>query len=186
TWTLNTEKVEAFKARLTPVHPRPWYGWVEFAFVAAMIGAGVGAWMLGETLLASAGATGTLALFAQLGLFLVAFVIVRLVLDRLSFAFGEDFAAWRWYIRGRVHARWRDHRFWMFLVGIGALALTAALLMGLPQQFQPQTDEDTTQVNIEMVPGTTIDQTEAVADEVTAILEREPEVERILERVNEG
>ena len=71
----------------------------------------------------------------------VSFVVVRLA-ARSGFAarIGEDFAEWRWYLRGRVHARWRDHRFWMFLLGIGALGLTVALLMTLPQQFQPTTD----------------------------------------------
>jgi multidrug efflux pump subunit AcrB len=37
-----------------------------------------------------------------------------------------------------------------------------------------------------MVPGTTIEQTEAVADRVTAVIERQPEVGRVLERINEG
>ena len=41
--------------------------------------------------------------------------------------------------------------------------------MTMPPQFQPITDSDTSRVNIEMVPGTTIEQTEAVADQVTAI-----------------
>jgi multidrug efflux pump subunit AcrB len=75
----------------------------------------------------------------------------------------------------------------MFGVGLGALVLTAGLLVGMPQQFQPITDGDTSRVNIEMVPGTTIEQTEAVADRVTAILEAQTdEVDRVLERINEG
>ncbi len=54
TWTLNTEKVEAFKARLYPGASRPpWCGSVEFLFVAAMIGAAVGAWIYGGDLLAT-------------------------------------------------------------------------------------------------------------------------------------
>jgi multidrug efflux pump subunit AcrB len=88
--------------------------------------------------------------------------------------------------RGRFASRLLDHRLWMFGAGILALVLTATLLMTLPQQFQPTTDEDTTQLQIEMVPGTTIQQTEAVADKVTAILERQPEVSRVLQRNNEG
>jgi len=57
----------------------------------------------------------------------------------------------------------------------------------MPQQFQPITDSDTSRVNIEMVPGTTIEQTEAVADRVTAILEAQSdEVGRVLESIREG
>lgn len=83
-------------------------------------------------------------------------------------------------------ARLRDHRLWMFGAGVAALAFTVFLLTSIPQQFQPTTDSDTSQLNIEMVPGTTIQQTEAMSDRVTAIVEKQPEVDRILERINEG
>src|SRR5690606_21824703 len=130
TWTLNEEKVEAFQRRLTPVHPQWWYGWVESVFIVLMIGAGVGAWMYGgDLLVAASGLEGILALLAKLVLFLVAFAVARFVLDRVSFALGDEFAEWRWYLRGRVHARFRDHRMWMFFGGIGALGLTVLLLM---------------------------------------------------------
>jgi multidrug efflux pump subunit AcrB len=75
----------------------------------------------------------------------------------------------------------------MFGVGVVALMVTAGLLYSMPQQFQPITDSDTSRVNIEMVPGTTIEQTEAVADRVTAILETQSdEVGRVLESIREG
>jgi multidrug efflux pump subunit AcrB len=181
-WTLNTEKVEAYKARLTPPPVRPAYGSIEVLFMLLMIGAAIGAWWLvGEYV-----TEGTLATVAPLIAALAAYLLARFVIDTAVRSTDDDFAAWRYHFRGRIRARWRDHRFWMFLLGIGALGLTVALLMFLPQQFQPVTDEDTTQVTIEMVPGTTIEQTEEVADQVTAILEREPEVGRILERINEG
>lgn len=185
-WTLNTEKAEAYKARLTPVEPRPGYEWGELAFIALMVGAVVGTWWYGDPLVAAMGLTGTAAFVAKLAAAIAAFLIVRAVGDLVSRSFGDHFVAWREYTRGRVRARWRDHRFWMFLIGIAALGVTTALLMLLPSQFQPVTDEDTTQVTIEMVPGTTIEQTEVVADRVTAILQKEPEVGRILERINEG
>jgi multidrug efflux pump subunit AcrB len=41
-------------------------------------------------------------------------------------------------------------------------------------------------VNIEMIPGTTIEQTEVVADRVAVLLEAQPEVRRVMERVREG
>ncbi|MDT0574860.1 efflux RND transporter permease subunit [Croceicoccus sp. F390] len=86
----------------------------------------------------------------------------------------------------RTQARLRDHRLWAFYIGLTALVVTVALFGVLPQQFQPSSNEDNSRVNIEMTPGTTIDQTEQVADQVTAIVEGAPEVLRVLERVREG
>ncbi len=186
TWTLNTEKVEAYKARLTPVPARAGYGWIELVFALLMIGAAFGAWFFGGQALEAAGVTGTVATFVKLAAVIAAFLLARAVLDVAGRSFGEHFVAWRGYLRGRIRARWRDHRFWMFLGGIGALGVTVALLVFLPQQFQPTTDEDTTQVTVEMVPGTTIEQTEVVADRVTAVLKEQPEVGRVLERISEG
>src|SRR5690606_29662421 len=56
----------------------------------------------------------------------------------------------------------------------------------LPQQFQPTTDDNTGLVPIEVVPGATIEQTEEVADQDTAVVARQPEDGRLLERINEG
>src|SRR5690606_25644542 len=108
--------------------------------------------------------------------------LVRVVVGML----GDHFHAYHGYFKGRVRARLRDHRFWMFLSGVGALVLTATLLMTLPQQFQPTTDSDTSRLNIELVPGATIEQSEAVADQVTQIVKAQPEVGRILENIREG
>ncbi len=181
-WTLSTEKVEAYKARLTPVPARPSYGWIEFVFAAVMVAAAVGAWWLVGELMAESG----LASVAQLVAALAAFLVARAIIDAIARGMDDDFVAWRHYLRGRIRARWRDHRFWMFLVGVGALALTATLLMTLPQQFQPTTDNDTAQLTIEMVPGTTIEQTEVVAGRVTEIISAQPEVGRVLEQISEG
>jgi MFS family permease len=155
TWTVNTEKVDAYKTRLAPVAARPWYGWVEFVFLLLMISAAVGGWWLVEEY---GGALPSLMLI-QLVAAMAAFLLARAVTGLLAGWLSDDFAAWRYHLRGRIRARWRDHRFWMFLLGIGALGLTAALFVLLPSQFQPVTDEDTTQVTVEMIPGTTIQQT---------------------------
>jgi multidrug efflux pump subunit AcrB len=88
--------------------------------------------------------------------------------------------------RDRIQARLRDHRIWMLGVGIGSLALTVMLLAFMPQQFQPNADQDWSLAKIEMVPGTTIEQTEDVADEVIALLEAQPEVLRVIQIVSEG
>lgn len=104
-------------------------------------------------------------------------------------------AAWRQAHRGpdgrvpllqRMRARLRDHRVWMMGVGAGALAATAGLFMALPSEFFPSTDSDFSQVRIEMVPGTTLRQTEAVADQVTQILNRDPDTVTAFARIGEG
>src|SRR5690606_6516252 len=83
--------------------------------------------------------------------------------------------------------RWSlGHRFWMMLMGLGAFGLTVVLLFTMPQQFQPNQDNDFSRINIEMVPGTTLRQTEVVADRVGALISSQPEVEMAMETVQEG
>jgi multidrug efflux pump subunit AcrB len=179
-WSLNTDKVEAYRARREPLPSEGWYGLVEVLFFLLYVG-------LGGGLVWAAGRYGVHAMGIKLALFLAGLVLVRLLTGPLSHLFGPRFAEWHMYYRHLVRSRYRDHRAWMFVVGVAALMLTAGLLYDMPKQFQPITDQDTSRVNLEMVPGTTIEQTEAVADRVTRILEAQhSEVQRVLERVNEG
>ncbi len=83
-------------------------------------------------------------------------------------------------------ARFYDHRVWMLGIGYFAFLITVLLFMNTPFQFDPEINDDNVQVEVEMVPGTTLDTTEGVADSVAAILYEQPEVERVLERVREG
>jgi multidrug efflux pump subunit AcrB len=185
-WTLNTDKVEAYRARREALPSEGWYGLVETLFAALYVAAAYLAFKLGGGLLEGA-LGGSALLLAKVGLVIAAFVLVRLLTGPLSMLFGPGFAEWHLYYRHLVRSRYRDHRAWMFGVGVGALAITATLLYAMPKQFQPITDQDTSRVKIEMVPGTTIEQTEAVADRVTAILEAQhPEVQRVLESIREG
>ena len=83
-------------------------------------------------------------------------------------------------------ARFRDHRVWMMGIAMLALGITGALFYYMPQQFQPTQDRDFSQVRLSMVPGTTIKQTEAVADRVAGIVNKQPEVNSAVEIVQEG
>ena len=89
-------------------------------------------------------------------------------------------------LRRRIVGRFLDHRIWMMGFGLAAFLLTVALLVMMPQQFEPNQNNDFSRVNIEMVPGTTIHQTEALTDRVAALLNRQPEVETAMERIREG
>ncbi len=86
----------------------------------------------------------------------------------------------------RFRARLRDHRLWMMGVGFGALGLTVMLVLVIPKQFFPTSDIDFSMVQVEMVPGTTLEQTEEVIDRIAAMMEQEQEVELALGIVSEG
>lgn len=88
--------------------------------------------------------------------------------------------------RRRLLSRFRDHRIWVMGIGFVAFIATIGMFFVLPAQFFPNTDTDSSQIRIEMVPGTTIQQTEVVADEVTKIIAAQPETKLVMEAVREG
>jgi multidrug efflux pump subunit AcrB len=108
----------------------------------------------------------------------VAFKLIGFLVGRFGAAMRDN---WRY-----LSARFLDHRVWMIVLGYFSFLLTILLISNTPFQFEPETDQDNSQVQIEMVPGTTLESTERVADEVAAMLYRQPEVLRALERVREG
>jgi multidrug efflux pump subunit AcrB len=86
-------------------------------------------------------------------------------------------AALRWTLR---------HRWSSIVAGAVALALTVAFFAILPQSFQPDQDQDASTASIEMVPGTTLAQTQAVVDKVAALLKKQPQVEDVYSRAFVG
>jgi len=89
--------------------------------------------------------------------------------------------AMRW-----MTARFYDHRIWMLGIGWSSLLVTILLFGQIPGQFQPTIDDDNIQVAIEMVPGTTLAETKRAVNGVADRLRKEPEVERLLERIRQG
>ncbi|MEO0870549.1 MAG: efflux RND transporter permease subunit, partial [Pseudomonadota bacterium] len=83
-------------------------------------------------------------------------------------------------------ARFYDHRVWMLGIGWFSLLVTVLLFMQIPGQFQPTTDSNRSTVNIELVPGSTLERTKQVVDEVSAILAQEQEFDYALERIRVG
>jgi multidrug efflux pump subunit AcrB len=86
----------------------------------------------------------------------------------------------------RFRARLRDHRLWMIGLGAGALALTGFISTLLPMEFFPQQNNDFVTAKVEMVPGTTIQQTGQVSDRVRDILEKDPDTQFVFQRILEG
>jgi multidrug efflux pump subunit AcrB len=83
--------------------------------------------------------------------------------------------------------RWSlGHRRWMMGIGLASFAFTILLFIVLPKQFFPDGNQDFSRVRIEMVPGTTLEQTKAVSDQVAAIINKEPEVRTALQSIREG
>ncbi|MBA2919073.1 AcrB/AcrD/AcrF family protein [Sphingomonas sp. MAH-20] len=65
-----------------------------------------------------------------------------------------------------VRHRWKT----LLIGGGGAFAATIFAFATLPMTFQPTIDQDYSQVQIEMVPGSTLEQTRAVTEQVSSML----------------
>jgi multidrug efflux pump subunit AcrB len=78
------------------------------------------------------------------------------------------------------------HRWKTVLMGVAAFIATGVTFMTLPMTFSPTEDNPFSTVMIEMPPGTTLDQTAAVADQAEAIVKTAPEVEKVVQRVFMG
>jgi multidrug efflux pump subunit AcrB len=83
----------------------------------------------------------------------------------------------RWTLRNR----WKS-----VMIGAVCFAAQIGVFMMLPKAFQPETDEDTVQVAIEMPPGSTLDQTRAVADRAASLVRSQSDVESAFASVRAG
>ena len=99
---------------------------------------------------------------------------------------SSGFAEWHRNMAERWDARLRDHRMTMVGAGIGTLLLSIILFGTLSQSFFPPQNDDYARVNITLPPGSTLKQTEAATDRVAAMVVKDPNVERVFERVNVG
>jgi multidrug efflux pump subunit AcrB len=93
----------------------------------------------------------------------------------------EHPGVWGW-----IKSLFRDHRMSTVAAGFVALALSVVMFATLPMTFQPPLNLDFSQVNVTLPPGTTLEQTKAVEDNVAAILKKDPDVEHVYERINVG
>ena len=135
--------------------------------------------------------------FKNFGLTVVASVLMSLAVARLLtpmiaayFLKAKGHAAhgegrmMNWYMAA---LRWTLRHRWSSIVGGAvALAMTVFFFAILPQSFQPDQDQDASTASVEMVPGTTLAQTQAVVDKVAAILKKQPQVEDVYSRAFVG
>ena len=197
-WTLDREEAHAIRDASEPV-PSRWFYWLLgvpllLAVLAAFVVPGVMAVTSLPALVDPAGlptlVTVPFASFIGFGLglglaALVAFIAYGPVM-LFSLLMGRRLVAWWRRILTRLRARLHDNRVRMMGVGWTALIMTIGFMASTPVQFFPDIDFDYSTVSIDMVPGTTLEQTEAVADRVDAILQRQQEVDKTLVVANEG
>lgn len=135
--------------------------------------------------------------FKNFGLTVVAAVLTSLAVARLI---SPMIAAY--FLKAKGHAThgegwlmdqymkvltWTLRHRWSAIVGgIVALGLTAVLLAIMPKTFQPELNMDSVSASVEMVPGTTLQQTEQVLEQVRAVLAKQDVVENTYSRAFVG
>ena len=191
-WTLDSSKQKAAKARYEAFSTRPIYFLVP-AIVAGLAIAGL-TFQYFQPVPAGQDAPNPALHFLLMTPLsaVMAFLLTSLLailLGALAYVMGmRDFAFTNWakYMVQRAGARMRDHRVWIVGIGVLAFASSIGLFMVLPQQFQPTTNSDYSQIRYELPPGSTLAQSETIADQINAILRDDPVVENAFYDVEVG
>jgi multidrug efflux pump subunit AcrB len=184
-WSLDTSKAVARRAQVSKVATRLAY-WAVPLGVALLLG-------LVRAAMAVRTGAGGMAVMSFIGTFIgagivlsVLTIVVGLLIGLVTSFEDNHFAAW---CRSLVRLGWAsmfDHRFAMVGAGVVTLILSGVLFATLPQSFFPPQNSDYSRANITLPPGTTLKQTEAVTDRVAAIIQKDPNVERVFERIGVG
>jgi multidrug efflux pump subunit AcrB len=186
-WSLDTSKAHALLARLPKIPRRPGYYMIGILLLLVVIAAFL------------AGTQASMMAIGQLGLLPGAVTFVLAVHIGAAVAYGAGkaigwlvrrigggFGEWHGIMAGRWKARLQDHRLVMVGAGIETLLVSIILFGTLSMSFFPPQNNDFSRVNITMAPGSTLDQTEDVSSKVSAIVAKDPSVDRVFERVNVG
>jgi multidrug efflux pump subunit AcrB len=185
-WSLDSTKAKAMRAGFERVRLRPGYWIVEFIFILLVLAAFMMTIATVPKLMASLELPPIIPLFVGFVLAMIAGTVAVKLLGLLIGLTNGGVARYHEYFAGRWQARFRDHRMWIVGIGFLSFVLTIGMFMSLPSQFFPTTNSDFSRVRIEMLPGTTIKQTEAVADKVADIINKQPETLHALESIREG
>jgi multidrug efflux pump subunit AcrB len=76
----------------------------------------------------------------------------------------------------RFLAPFVDHRMWTMGIGLAAFVIQIVAFATLPMTFQPTINTDSSQVSLEMVPGSTLEQTAKVTQQVADMLAADTKV----------
>src|SRR5215212_9577902 len=183
-WSLDTSKAEALLARL----PKPALKFGYYAIGTLLLLVVIAAFFAGTAgsmfLLGKTGWPGAVNFALALipgGVF--AYLVGKLI-GLIVQSVGGGFAKWHALVAAHWNARLHDHRMTMVGAGIVTLVVSIVLFGTLSQSFFPPQNNDYSQVNVTLPPGSTLKQTEAVVDRVTAIIMKDPSVDRVFERAN--
>lgn len=192
-WVLDRSAADRIRQTLVPATAAWWQyliGFflftaivVVFAVIASLVG--VNLYGLLTDFIPSDFLRAILGLILGLAAGTAGAALLATVIKRATGLLGSRFADWYAFRAGRFWARGHDHRIWMMATGLVAFGLTVILFAITPAEFQPTINEDNSRVQIEVVPGTTLEQTEKIADQVSELMYAQPEVERALTRVRE-
>jgi multidrug efflux pump subunit AcrB len=185
-WSLDSGRAKAMRAALQRQPGHFLYYPLGAIVLALVIAAGLFAAPLTAKFLTMLGAPKLLVWLLGALTSLAAAILAGKVISRVIGAIGGGFARWYGFITDRLSARLRDHRVWMMGVGVGALSLTGILAMVIPGEFFPTQDNDFAAVTLEMVPGTTLAQTEAVSHKIAGVIAQHPATLNVLQRIGEG
>ena len=193
-WSLDTSKADALLAKLPKVPLRFGY----YALGALLLIVVIGAFFAGT--MASMKVLGfvdnAITLFDVPGV--ITFVLAVVIGGGVAYGFGKliglavrlvgsrGFAEWHGILAARWKARLHDHRLTMVGAGIATLLLSVILFGTLSMSFFPPQNDDYSRINITLAPGSTLKQTEEVADRVAEFVKKDPNVERVFERINVG
>jgi multidrug efflux pump subunit AcrB len=115
--------------------------------------------------------------------------LLQIVVGGVAYAMGMRqwaFTRWAAFMARRARARLSDHRVWIVGIGFAAFVASIILFATLPQQFQPTTNGDFSQVKYELPPGSTLAQSEHIARQIGQILDNNPVVEKAFYDVEVG
>jgi multidrug efflux pump subunit AcrB len=184
-WSLDTTRADALLARLPRVPRKFGYyaiGTLLLLTVIAVFVGGIGAVMAGLGKASIPGAIGfAIAVLVALGLAWAAAKLIGFLVQTFG---SSGFANWHGIFAARWNARMKDHRLTMVGAGLATLLLSVVLFGTLSLSFFPPQNDDYSRVNITLPPGSTLKQTEAATDRVAALVSKDPNVERVFERVN--
>ncbi|WP_062765582.1 efflux RND transporter permease subunit [Sphingopyxis terrae] len=119
----------------------------------------------------------------------LAISLLAILLGALAWFVGMRqwaFTGWAKFMLQRAWARLFDHRVWIVGIGAAAFVLSIVLFATLPQQFQPTINSDYSQIKYELPPGSTLAQSEHIANQVSSILSASPAVDTAFFDVNVG
>ena len=186
-WSLDTSKAQALLARL-PKPPRRWaYYFINTPLLLLVLVGFAAGTMASMKVMGPAGWNGAVTLVLGLGFgTLAAYGVGKLISFLVQLIGSSSFADWHALVAARWNARMHDHRLAMVGAGLATLLLSIILFGTLSTSFFPPQNSDYSRVNITLPPGSTLKDTEAVVDRVAAIISKDPNVDRVFERINVG